>query len=47
MLSNIHGEPVSAIVEERVLRIHICGHIGNCQIIDAVYTMKHRVDCDG
>jgi hypothetical protein len=46
MLS-IHGEPVSAIIEERVLGIHICGHIGNRQIIDAVYTMKHRVNCGG
>jgi hypothetical protein len=33
--SNIHYEPVSNVVEEWVLEIHICGHIGDCQVIDA------------
>jgi hypothetical protein len=40
--SNIHCKPVSAIVEERVLEIHICSHVRNCQIVDAEYTMIHN-----
>jgi hypothetical protein len=32
----IHCKPVSAIVEERVLEIHICSHVRNCQIVDGI-----------
>lgn len=43
--SNIHCEPISAMVEEWVLEIHICGHIGNYQVVDAAYTMNSRASC--
>jgi Icc-related predicted phosphoesterase len=33
--SNVHHEPVGDMVEEWVLDIHICGHIGDYQVIDA------------
>ena len=40
--SNVHCEPVGAMVEKWVLEIHICGHIGDRRVVDAGYTMNWR-----
>ena len=33
--NNIHGEPISAVVEERIFDIYVRGHVRHSRVIDA------------